>query len=251
MKAIAGCCVTALVDVVSVWWQCIVVPCVWCSCVVARNVRSPSWMLKSQQLQFRERDRFLRPGVLLRTRVRLAIRPQVLYHQRHPQNRFYGHWYLCVGSLRKESCTPCRAAFALVLWLKTGGLAGFALGSNKTANSSNTTVYVGVTIFALCGLVGVLVGFEATGFLSATGIGHMIAVASSTFLYSTRTVYVGVTVFALCGPVGVLVGFGATKFLSATGVGLLIAVASGTFLCCALPDLLLPALQLHGTVSMT
>ena len=136
----------------------------------------------------------LRPGVLL---------PQVLYQQRHPQNRFYCHWYLCVGSLRKESCSPCRAAFALVLWLKTGGLAGFALGSNMVAICSNTTVYVAVTVFALCGPVAVLAGFEAT------------------------------------------------KFLSATGVGLLIAVASGTFLCCALPDLLMPALQFHGTVSMT
>ena len=74
-------------------------PCVWCSCVVARNVRSPSWMLKCQQLKCRERDRFLRPGVLLRTSVRLAIRPQVLYQQRHPQNRLYGHRYLCVDSL--------------------------------------------------------------------------------------------------------------------------------------------------------
>ena len=38
-------------------------------------------------------------------------------------------------------------------------------------SNSNTTVYVGVTIFALCGPVGVLVGFEATRFLSATGVG--------------------------------------------------------------------------------
>ena len=61
-----------------------------------------------------------------------------------------------------------------------------------------------------------LVGFEATGFLSATGGGHLIAVASSTFLYSHKglagialesnmvascsntTVCVGVTNFALC-----------------------------------------------------
>ena len=142
----------------------------WCSCVVARDVRSPSWMLKSQQLQCRERDKFVRPGVLLRTSVRMAIRPQLLYQHRHPQIRVYGRWYLCVGSHRNESCTPCRAAFALLLWLKTGGLAGFALGSNKIANSSNTTVYVGVTIFALCGLV----------------VGHMITVASSTFLCSTQ-----------------------------------------------------------------
>ena len=51
------------------------------------------------------------------------------------------------------------------------GLAGFALGSNMIAFCSNTTVYVGVTIFALCGPVGVLVGSEATRFLSATGVG--------------------------------------------------------------------------------
>ena len=46
---------------------------------------------------------------------------------------------------------------------------------------SNTSVYVGVTIFPLCGLVGVLVGFEATKFLSAMGCGHLFAVASDTF----------------------------------------------------------------------
>ena len=66
-------------------------------------------------------------------------------------------------------------AFALVLWLKTGGLAGFALGSNKIANCSNTTVYVGVTMFALMLPVGVLVGFEAARFLSATVVGQLIA----------------------------------------------------------------------------
>ena len=49
---------------------------------------------------------------------------------------------------------------------------------------SNTIVYVGVTIFALCGPVGVSVGFEAARFLSATGVGLLIAVASGTFLYS-------------------------------------------------------------------
>ena len=78
------------------------------------------------------------------------------------------------------------------------GLAGFALGSNMVASCSNTTVYVGVTIFALCSPVGMMVGSEAT------------------------------------------------RFLSATGVGLLIAVASGTFLYCALPDLILPSLHVHG-----
>ena len=86
-------------------------------------------------------------------------------------------------------------------------------------------MYVGVTIFALCGLVGVLVGFEATRFLPATGVGLLIAVASGTFLHSHKglagfalgsnlvancsneSVHVGVTIFALCGPVGVLIGF--------------------------------------------
>ena len=48
---------------------------------------------------------------------------------------------------------------------------GAALGSNMIAICSSTTVNVGVTIFALCGPVGVLVGFEATMFLSATGVG--------------------------------------------------------------------------------
>ena len=56
-------------------------------------------------------------------------------------------------------------------------------------------VYVGVTIFALCGPVGVLVGFEATMFLSATGVGLLIPVASGTFLYSHK----GLAGFAL-GP---------------------------------------------------
>ena len=58
---------------------------------------------------------------------------------------------------------------------------------------SNTTVYVGVTIFALCGPVGVLVGFESTKFFSATGVGLLIAVASGTFLYANN----GLAGFAL------------------------------------------------------
>ena len=37
----------------------------------------------------------------------------------------------------------------LVLWLKTGGLAGFALDFNMIAICSNTSVYVGATIFPL------------------------------------------------------------------------------------------------------
>ena len=59
------------------------------------------------------------------------------------------------------------------------GLAGFALGSNMIAICINTSAYIGVTIFSFCGLVGVLVGFEATKFLSATGVGLLIAVACS------------------------------------------------------------------------
>ena len=37
-------------------------------------------------------------------------------------------------------------------------------GSQDLFGISNTTVYVGVTIFALCGPVGVLVGSQATKF---------------------------------------------------------------------------------------
>ena len=65
--------------------------------------------------------------------------------------------------LQVRTCTDRHGwfsdAFALVLWLKTGGLAGFVLGSNMIAVCSNTSVYVGVTIFALVLPVGVLVGF--------------------------------------------------------------------------------------------
>ena len=64
--------------------------------------------------------------------------------------------------------------------------AGFALGSTMIATCSNTTVYVGVIIFALCGPVGVSVGFEAARFLSATGVGLFMAVASGTFLFCAQ-----------------------------------------------------------------
>ena len=62
---------------------------------------------------------------------------------------------------------------------------GFPLGSNMLANCSNTTVYVGVTIsqlfqFRFAGRR------RGTVFLSATGVGHLFVVASSTFLYSAR-----------------------------------------------------------------
>ena len=57
-----------------------------------------------------------------------------------------------------------------------------SLGSNMIAICSNTTVYVWVTIFALCGHVGVFDCVEASRFLSATGVGLLVSVASSTFV---------------------------------------------------------------------
>ena len=58
----------------------------------------------------------------------------------------------------RHVCTPCRA----VKWHEVSLVHDTSLQRN-----SNTIVYVGVTISALCGPVGVLVGFEATKFLSA------------------------------------------------------------------------------------
>ena len=93
----------------------------------------------------------------------------------------------------------------------------------------------------LSSFVGIAVAITAHKGLAGFALGsNMIASCSNT------TVYVGVTIFALCSPVGMMVGSEATRYLSATGVGLLIAVASGTFLYCALPDLILPSLHLHG-----
>lgn len=63
------------------------------------------------------------------------------------------------------------------------GLAGFALGSNMIASCCNTTVYVGVSVFALCSPIGMFVGSEAARFLSASGVGLLLALASGTFLY--------------------------------------------------------------------
>ena len=60
--------------------------------------------------------------------------------------------------------------------MKTGALACLALCSNMTAICSNTYVYVGFTIFALCDH-GVVLIVEATRFLSATGVGLLISVA--------------------------------------------------------------------------
>ena len=55
------------------------------------------------------------------------------------------------------------------------------------------------------------------GFSSATGVGHMIAVASSTFLYSTRLCYIGVTIFALVRSCRRVDRLETTRLLSATG----------------------------------
>ena len=66
------------------------------------------------------------------------------------------------------------------------GLAGFALESNMIANCSNTTVDVGVTTFCLVRYCRRVDRLEATKFLSATGGGLLIAVASGTFLYLTQ-----------------------------------------------------------------
>ena len=115
------------------------------------GVRSPSWMLKINSYSAGN-------GTGLETRGLAAYECQTGY----------------------STISRCLRSFLVV---EDRWACCFALGSNKIANSSNTIVYVGVTIFVLCGLVGVLVGFEATGFLSATGVGHMIAVASSTSLY--------------------------------------------------------------------
>ena len=81
---------------------------------------------------------------------------------------------------------------------------------------SNTSVYVGVTIFTLVRSCRCVDRPETTRFLSATGVGPLIVVARGTFLCahkglpgfvlesklvsycSNRTVYVGVTISALC-----------------------------------------------------
>ena len=47
-------------------------------------------------------------------------------------------------------------------------------------------VYVGVSIFALCGPVGVLVGFKAARFLAATGVRLLIAVRAARSSTHTR-----------------------------------------------------------------
>ena len=81
---------------------------------------------------------------------------------------------------------------------------------------SNTSVYVGVTIFPLVRSCRCVDRPETTRFLSATGVGPLIVVASATFFCahkglpffvlesklaaycSNTTVYVGVTISALC-----------------------------------------------------
>merc|ERR1712136_207713 len=62
-------------------------------------------------------------------------------------------------------------------------LAGFALGSNMVAGCRHKAMYVGVTIFASCSPLGMLIGTEAAEVLSATGVGLLLALASGTFLY--------------------------------------------------------------------
>jgi len=62
-------------------------------------------------------------------------------------------------------------------------LAGFALGSNMIAGCRNKAMYVGVTIFASCSPLGMMIGTEAAEVLSATGVGLLLALASGTFLY--------------------------------------------------------------------
>ena len=101
-------------------------------------------------------------------------------------------------------------AFALVLWLKTGGIAGCALASNMTAICSDTCVYVGVTIFALVRSCRRVDRLETTRFLQ-------IAVASATFvcahkrlpgfvLESNMTAYCSnTTAYAVIFPVSVRV----------------------------------------------
>ena len=106
---------------------------------------------------------------------------------------------------------------------------------------SDTSVYVGVTIFALVRSCRRVDRLETTRFLSATGVGFLIAVASATFVCahkglagfvleskmtaycSNTTAYVGVTIFALCWSALSLPG--SCQPLESE---FLIAVASGT-----------------------
>ena len=187
----------------------------------------------------------------------------------------------CDVCIRKECCTPCRGvtwqrvslvhectrhhllsadrvpiclvatlvslatAASSLYYYSTQGACWLCSGSSMTANSSNTTVYDGVTILSLCGLVGVLVGFEATGFLSATGVGHMIAVASSTLIYSTRlcTLVSSSLPGTSCRRVDRLE---ATSFLGFFDRGHQRPIFN-----CALPDLLLPTLPNRFHVEFT
>ena len=94
-------------------------------------------------------------------------------------------------------------------------------------------MYVGVTIFALVRSCRRVDRPETTRFLSATGVGPLIMVASATFLCAHK----GLPGFVLGVQIGsllqqhdcvrwchhlclVLVGFEPTKILSATGVGI-------------------------------
>ena len=71
-------------------------PWFWSSC--ASRVRSSSWMTSVEESTVagggQQRAYFLLG--LLRTCVRFAIGPQVLYQQLHFHKRLCGHWYSCI-----------------------------------------------------------------------------------------------------------------------------------------------------------
>ena len=119
----------------------------------------------------------------------------------------------------------CIRAFVMqrqALVMKTGALAGLALCSNMTAICSNTYVYVGFKIFALCGR-GVVLTVEATRFLSVTGVGLLISVAVRLFCHGVQHVSLlqQHDSVRMCPHLClVLVGFEPTRFLSATGIGI-------------------------------
>ena len=69
----------------------------------------PAGCRRADRYSARKRDRFLRPRVLLRTSVRMAIRPQLLYQQCQPSKSLL--WSLV--SLRRLSFTPARFLLSL------------------------------------------------------------------------------------------------------------------------------------------
>ena len=82
--------------------------------------------------------------------------------------------------------------------MKTSGLAGFALDSNMTAICSNTSVYVGVTIFPLLRSCRCVDRPESTRFFVSHGSRTSDRGRQQHFSLLNTTVYVGVTIFALC-----------------------------------------------------